>query len=372
MRFMFACGGTAGHINPAIAVAGYFRKLMPDCEILFIGAEGHMETNLVPRSGYEIKTLKVTNISRSKSLKGLLHNIKSVFNVIRARIKAKSIIRDFAPDVVIGTGGYVCYPVLKSAAKMGIPTAVHESNAFPGLTTRMLADIVDRIMLGFEESKEHYKHPERCVVTGTPVRGEFGEYTKASAKAELGIDEKTPLVVSVWGSLGASNMNATMCEFIKLAGRNPGFRLIHSAGSEGYEPMVTALMESVPDYEANGMDVREYIYDMPRVMAAADIVLCRAGASTISELTYMHKPTVFVPSPYVTNDHQYKNASVVANAGGAKIFKEKELNAQELYSEVKRILASPNELDDMAAAMEKLAMKDATKIIAEQILGLCK
>ncbi|MDO4815304.1 MAG: undecaprenyldiphospho-muramoylpentapeptide beta-N-acetylglucosaminyltransferase [Bacillota bacterium] len=372
MRFMFACGGTAGHINPAIAVAGHFRKLMPDCEILFVGAEGHMETNLVPRSGYEIKTLKVTNISRSKSIKGLLHNIKSVVNVIRARIKARRIIRDFAPDVVIGTGGYVCYPVLKAAAKMGIPTAVHESNAFPGLTTRMLADIVDKIMLGFEESKEHYKHPERCVVTGTPVRGEFGEYTKASAKAELGIAEKTPLVVSVWGSLGASNMNATMCEFIRLAGSAPGFRLIHSAGSEGYETMITALMESVPDYEANGMDVREYIYDMPRVMAAADIVLCRAGASTISELTYMHKPTVFVPSPYVTNDHQYKNASVVANAGGAKIFKEKELNAEELYNEVKRILDSPDELDEMAAAMEKLAMKDATKIIAEQILDLCK
>lgn len=372
MRFMFACGGTAGHINPAIAVAGYFRQLMPDCEILFVGADGHMEVDLVPRSGYEIKTLKVTNISRSKSLKGIIHNIKSVFNVIFATIKAKKLIKEFKPDVVIGTGGYVCYPVLKAAAKLGIPTAVHESNAFPGLTTRMLADIVDRIMLGFEESKEHYKHPERCVVTGTPVRGEFGEYTKFRAKAELGIDAKIPLVVSVWGSLGAANMNAAMCEFIKLAGKNPGFKLIHSAGSEGYKSMVTALMETVPDYEVNGMDVREYIYDMPRVMAAADIVLCRAGASTISELTYMHKPTVFVPSPYVTNDHQFKNASVVANAGGAKIFTEKELEPQELLAEVKRILSSDDELEKMSAAMEKLAMKDATKIIAEQILSLCK
>ncbi len=369
---MFACGGTAGHINPAIAVAGYFRQLMPDCEILFIGAEDHMETDLVPRSGYNIKTLRVSNISRSRSIRGIIHNIKSVFNVIRARVKAKKLIKEFEPDVVIGTGGYVCYPVLKSAAKMGIPTAVHESNAFPGLTTRMLADIVDKIMLGFEESKEHYKHPERCVVTGTPVRSEFGEYTKSSAKAELGISDKMPLVVSVWGSLGASNMNAAMCEFIKLAGKNPGFKLIHSAGSEGYKSMLTALEEAVPDYEANGMDVREYIYDMPRVMAAADIVLCRAGASTISELTYMHKPTVFVPSPYVTNDHQFKNASVVANAGGAKIFREKELKAEDLYNEVKRILASPKELQKMADSMEKLAMKDATRVIAEQILGLCK
>lgn len=372
MRIMFACGGTAGHINPAIAVAGYFRQIMPDCEILFIGADGHMEVDLVPRSGYAIKTLKVTNISRSKSLKGIAHNIKSVFNVIRATIKARKLINEFRPDVVIGTGGYVCYPVLKAAAKMGIPTAVHESNAFPGLTTRMLADIVDKIMLGFEESKEHYKHPERCVVTGTPVRGEFGEYTKERAKAELGIDLKTPLVVSVWGSLGAANMNAAMCEFIRLAGKNPGFKLIHSAGSEGYKDMVTALNETVPEYELNGMDVREYIYDMPRVMAAADIVLCRAGASTISELTYMHKPTVFVPSPYVTNDHQFKNASVVANAGGARLFKEKDMKPLELLNEVKQILASEDELKNMSSAMEKLAMKDATKIIAEQILSLCK
>jgi len=372
MRFIFACGGTAGHINPAIAVAGYLRGLMPDCEILFIGAEGHMEEDLVPRSGYKIKTLKVTNISRSKSLKGIWHNIKSVINVLRSRIKAKKIIKDYAPDVVIGTGGYVCYPVLKAAAGMKIPTAVHESNAFPGLTTRMLADFVDLIMLGFEESKKHYKHPESCVVTGTPVRGEFDEYTKADAKAELGIPRDTPLVVSVWGSLGAANMNAAMCEFIKLAGKNSGFRLIHSAGREGYAPMLAALNETVPDFAENGMDVREYIYDMPRVMAAADIVLCRAGASTISELTYMHKPTVFVPSPYVTNDHQFKNAEVVAKAGGARIFRENELKAEDLYGEVKRILNAPEELERMAEAMEKLAMKDAVKIIAEQILGLCK
>lgn len=369
---MFACGGTAGHINPAIAVAGYFRQIMPDCEILFIGAEDHMEVDLVPRSGFEIKTLKVSNISRSKSLKGIIHNIKSVFNVILATIKAKKLIKEFKPDVVIGTGGYVCYPVLKAAAKMKIPTAVHESNAFPGLTTRMLADIVDKIMLGFEESKEHYKNPDRCVVTGTPVRGEFGDYTKDRAKAELGIDKNTPLVVSVWGSLGAANMNAAMCEFIKLAGKNPGFKLIHSAGSEGYKSMVTALTEAVPDYEANGMDVREYIYDMPRVMAAADIVLCRAGASTISELTYMHKPTVFVPSPYVTNDHQFKNASVVANVGGAIIFREKDLKPQKLLDAVKSILASPDELKRMSDAMEKLAVMDAVKTIADEILSLCK
>ena len=246
---MFACGGTAGHINPAIAVAGRLRELMPDCEILFVGCVRQMETVLVPKSGYDIKTVRVCNISREKTLGGLAHNIKALYFAVKSTIQARRIIKKFKPDIVIGTGGYVCYPVLRSASRLGIPTAVHESNAVPGLTTKMLSKIVDKIMLGFAESKRYYKHSEKCVVTGTPVRGEFAAYSKSKAKAELGIPADKPLVVSVWGSLGAANMNAAMCKFIKLAGKNPDFRLIHSAGSEGYAEMVTALQETVPDYE---------------------------------------------------------------------------------------------------------------------------
>ena len=369
---MFACGGTAGHINPAIAVAGRLRELMPDCEILFVGCIRQIETKLVPKSGYDIKTVRVWNMSREKSVRGLIHNIKALYFLIKSTIQSKKIIKDFKPDIVIGTGGYVCYPVLRNAAKLGIPTAVHESNAVPGLTTKMLSKFVDKIMLGFEESRKFYKHKENTCVTGTPVRGEFAAYSKKSAKAELGLPADKPLVVSVWGSLGAANMNAAMCEFIRLAGKNPGFNLIHSAGSEGYEEMITALQETVPDYEKNGMDVREYIYDMPRVMAAADLVLCRAGASTVSELTYMHKPTIFVPSPYVTNNHQFKNAKVIEDAGGARIFEEKFLDPAELLEEVKRILSSKQELEKMSAAMAKLAMPQATDIITEQILSLCE
>ena len=167
-------------------------------------------------------------------------------------------------------------------------------------------------------------------------------------------------------------MNAAMCDFIRLAGKRPGFTLIHSSGSEGYAEMVTALRAVVPDYEKNGMDVREYIYDMPRVMAAADLVLCRAGASTVSELTYMHKPTIFVPSPYVTNNHQFKNAKVVEDAGGALIFEEDSLKASELLNTVRSILSSKEELEKMSCAMERLARPEATDLICEQILSLCK
>ena len=370
MRIIFACGGTAGHINPALAVAGRIKELMPDSEFLFIGAVGQMESDLVPRAGYKIETVRVKGLSRKKTLGGLFRNIRAAWYLIRSTIKAKKIIKRFKPDVVFGTGGYVCYPVLKAASQLGIPTAVHESNAYPGLTTKMLAGIVDTIMLGFEESRKFYKNPEKTVVTGTPVRGEFAGYSKQAAKAELGIPLDKPLVVSVWGSLGAETMNASMCRFIELAGKKPGFTLIHSAGGEGYEEMVTQLRETVPDYEKNGMDVREYIYDMPRVMAAADLVLCRAGASTISELTYMHKPTIFVPSPYVTNNHQFKNAKVVEDAGGALIFEEGWFEPEELLKAVKDILSSADRLSQMSEAMAKLARPEATDMICERIFSL--
>lgn len=202
------------------------------------------------------------------------------------------------------------------------------------------------------------------------MRGEFSSYSKQAAKAELGLPLDKPLVVSVWGSLGAENMNEVMCRFIELAGKKPGFTLIHSAGIEGYEKMVEHLRRTVPDYEKNGMDVREYIYDMPRVMAAADLVLCRAGASTISELTYMHKPTIFVPSPFVTNNHQFKNAKVVEDAGGALIFEEGWFEPKELLKAVNDILSSDDKLEKMSAAMAKLAKPEATDMICDRIFSL--
>ena len=370
MRFVFTCGGTAGHINPAIAVAGRLRELLPDSEFLFLGAEGKMEMQLVPMAGYDIKPLKITNISRGKSLKALLHNIQTLKNVAEATRETKKILKDFKPDVVIGTGGYVCYPVLMAAAKMHIPTAVHESNAVPGLTTKMLAGHVDKIMVGFEESRQYYKNPERVEVTGTPVRGEFSCYTRDSAKAQLGLPADKPLVVSVWGSLGAGHMNKIVTEMIpKLRGQDD-FRLIHSAGSMYYKEVCEKLSETAPDHGEYGVDVKEYIYDMPRVMAAADLIMCRAGASTLAELTYMGKPVIIVPSPNVTNNHQEKNARVLERAGGAKVLLEGEFDADSLLSELKTLLADEEKLSSMSRAMRSLAVPDATEKICGIILDL--
>ncbi len=370
MKFILTCGGTAGHINPALAVAGRLRELMPDCEILFIGAEGKMEMELVPREGYKIEPLKITNISRGHSLEAIIHNLDTLKNVAVSTREAKRIMREFKPDVVIGTGGYVCYPVLMAASELKIPTAVHESNAVPGLTTKLLAEHVDKVMVGFEESRGAYHHPEKVEVTGTPVRGEFAAYSKALAKRELGLDPDEPLVVSVWGSLGAAHMNKIMGELITMMDDSRPFRLIHSVGTRYFEDFMSALRQRAPDFARFGADVRKYIYDMPRVMAAADLILCRAGASTLSELAYMGKPVIIVPSPNVTNNHQEKNARVLEKAGGAKVFLEGEFDAPALMDTVRGLLGDSAQLEAMSQAMLSLAVPGATDRICDIILSL--
>lgn len=370
MKFILTCGGTAGHINPALAVAGRLRELMPDCEILFIGAEGKMEMELVPREGYKIEPLKITNISRGHSLEAIVHNLDTLKNVAVSTREAKRIMREFKPDVVIGTGGYVCYPVLMAASELKIPTAVHESNAVPGLTTKLLAEHVDKVMVGFEESRGAYHHPKKVEVTGTPVRGEFAAYSKALAKRELGLDPDEPLVVSVWGSLGAAHMNKIMGELITMMDDSRPFRLIHSVGTRYFEDFMATLRQCAPDFARFGADVRKYIYDMPRVMAAADLILCRAGASTLSELAYMGKPVIIVPSPNVTNNHQEKNARVLEKAGGAKVFLEGEFDAPALMDTVRGLLGDSAQLEAMSQAMLSLAVPGATDRICDIILSL--
>ncbi len=372
MKFLFTCGGTAGHINPALAVAGAIKAAKPDSEFLFIGAEGRMETDLVPRAGYEIRTVRITNIHRGFSAEDIKHNLNTLKNVVTSTGEAKKIIREFQPDAVVGTGGYVCYPVLKAAHALGIPTAVHESNAVPGLTTKMLEGSVDAIMVGFEESRANYKHPERVVVTGTPVRGEFLNADKLAARRALGLPEDKPLVASVWGSLGAGHMNEIMTDFIVRACANPFFGLIHSTGKAWYKKMTETLEREKPGYEKLGMDVREYIYDMPLVMAAADLVMCRAGASTLAELTAMGKPAVLIPSPNVTNNHQEKNARVLSEAGGAKLLLEPEFTADSLLGLVSELLHHPETLEDMSVKMRALGLPDATNRIAGIVLGLAE
>ena len=371
MNFLFTCGGTAGHINPALAVAGVLRDRMPDCGILFVGANGKMETDLVPRAGYDIVTVEVTNIHRSLKPSEIAYNFRSLHNARQATKDARKIIEDFKPDVAIGTGGYVCYPVLKAAAQLGIPAIVHESNAVPGLTTELLEPYAGRIMVGFESCRQHYKHPEKVAVTGTPVREDFFTLTKEAAKEKLGVNDGRPLIVSFWGSLGASGMNAQMADMLALeAGKEP-FHHIHGAGKSGYAAVLKALAEKGVDLKDHpSLQVREYIYDMAPVMRAADLVICRAGASTVSELTALGVPAIMVPSPYVTNNHQEKNARALETHGGVEVLLEQDSSGQALFQTAAGILHDDVRREAMASAMAELGIRDAAQRIYETVQEL--
>ena len=371
MRVLFTCGGTAGHINPALGVAGRIRELIPEAEILFVGAEGKMETELVPREGYELKTIRIAGFRRGLKPRMLAENAKNAVLLVKALAQAKRIVREFRPDVAVGTGGYVCYPVLKAASDLGIPTAVHESNAVPGLTTRLLENRVSRILVGLEESRSAYRDPAKVELTGTPVRVEFRGAEKPRARRELGLPEEGPIVLAVFGSLGAGYMNERMGECIRCMEReNDSFRLIYGTGKQYYDGVRSSLPAEL--LRSGRVDVREYIYDMPKVMAAADVILCRAGASTIGELTYLGKPAVIVPSPNVVNHHQEKNAGVLADAGAAKMLLEGQFTGEELYGTVQGLLRDPDALRNMHAASERMGVKDATDRITGIVLGLAE
>lgn len=374
MRLLFTCAGTAGHINPAIAVAGYFKKIMPDTEMLFIGSGREMENRLIPMAGFKIINIKSKGFQRGFSPGEILWNIRAAADLFIGTSQAKRTIRRFKPDAVIGTGGYVCYPVLTTAAKMGIPTFIHESNAMPGLTTRMVSDKVSRVMVAFPDMEKNYKCPEKVVFTGTPVRSEFMDMSKEEAKAKLGLAGKK-LVVSFWGSLGADIMNGIMADFIEINSERGGFHHIHATGGgeEGLEKMRAELSRrGVTPRQLSNTDLRMYIDNMPTVMTAADIVLCRSGASTIGELTAIGKPSVLVPSPYVVDNHQEKNARSVEDIGGAVMIKEAECTGRLLYDRVSEILKDEKRLESMSRAVKRMGVPDSAERIAREILNFSR
>lgn len=368
MRIIFTCGGTGGHISPAIAVARLCQERIPNCEVLFIGAEDGMENKLVPREGYRLETLKISNFQRKLTPAGIWHNVMTAFHMAGAMNKAKRIIREFKPDIIVGTGGYASYPALKMGARMKVPTAVHEANAVPGLTTRMVAKDVDRIMVSFEDSRAYYPDPDSVVVTGMPVRGEFLYTKKEDARKELGLDEK-PLIVSAWGSLGAREMNKKIARFMVREAHDGAFRHVHATGSYGWRWMPQYVKEQGLELsEHREIDMREYIYNMPQLMAAADLVICRAGAATISEVCASGTPCIIVPSPNVTNDHQEKNARVLERHGAAVVIRESDCDGDMLYDTAKELLSDKQKLRDMGIAAAKMAVVDS----AEQIFHVIR
>ena len=370
MKVVFTCGGSAGHVNPALAVAQVFQRKHPECEVLFIGAERGMEQRLVEQAGYPIRKVTVSTFERAWTPKIIKHNIKSVFKVPVGQHQAAAILKQFKPDLVVGTGGYASFPAVREAARRGIPTAIHESNAYPGLTTRALADKVDLVMVGFPEAAAYYQNAKKVAVTGTPVRGEFFDLDREQARRALGLSDQRPLVTSFWGSQGAGHMSELTVDLIeRWLGEDRRFHYIHSAGRD-YERMTGEL--SRRNLFVTSDEVRPYIDNMPTVMAAADLVICRAGASTLGELTALGKPAILVPSPYVASNHQYKNAKVLADRGGAVLLEEKECTGALLYEKTMELLADGQGRAAMSRALKELATPGAAEDIYQELRKIMK
>ncbi|MDE6839355.1 MAG: undecaprenyldiphospho-muramoylpentapeptide beta-N-acetylglucosaminyltransferase [Oscillospiraceae bacterium] len=370
MRVIFTCGGSAGHVNPALAVAQQFEAHHPGCEILFVGAERGMEQRLVKQAGYPIETVKVSTFERAWSFKVLKHNLSSALKLPVGQREAAAILKRFKPDLVVGTGGYASYPAVHAAARRRIPCAIHESNAYPGLTTRALAGKVSLVMVGFPEAAQYYQDAKRVAVTGTPVRGEFFSLDRERARLELGLSDSQPLVISFWGSQGAGHMSEKTVDLVeRWAAEGRRFHYVHAAGRD-YEDMTAELKKrgvAVTDRE-----IRPYIDDMPVVMAAADLVICRAGASTIGELTALGKPAILVPSPFVAANHQFKNAKVLADRGGVALMEEKDCTGQELYGAALELLSDGGRRAAMGRALKELAAPNAAQDIYENLISLLK
>ena len=374
MNVIFTCGGTGGHINPAIAVANILKERQPDVKILFIGAQGHMEEKLVPAAGFELVTLPGSGLSRKLNLAGIKKNINAIKCVITAVGKCKKIIREFDADVIVGTGGYASFPALLAGSQLKVPTIVHEANAVPGLTTKMAAAVADRVLVCFDESVKYYKHPEQVEVVGMPVRKEFLFGNKADARKELGITDEKPVVVSAFGSQGAKVMNETMADMMPLEQADGfPFHHIHATGSFGKEWMPKRVKDNGVDYENETMlDIREYIYNMPTMMAAADVIIGRAGSATCNEIAAAGVPCILIPSPNVTNNHQEKNARVLEEAGGAVVILEKDCSPEGMYRQVMELLADQNRRQQMTAALHSLVKTDSADRICDLVEELAK
>ncbi|MDD6679341.1 MAG: UDP-N-acetylglucosamine--N-acetylmuramyl-(pentapeptide) pyrophosphoryl-undecaprenol N-acetylglucosamine transferase [Firmicutes bacterium] len=373
MNLIFTCGGTAGHINPALAVANLMRERDPGCKILFIGATGHMEEKLVPQAGYELKCLPGSGLSRRLNAAGLKQNVRAVKCVLDAVKECKRLFREFKPDVIIGTGGYASFPALYAGSSMHIPVCVHESNAVPGVTTKLAARLADRVLVCFEESRAMYPDPAKVEVVGMPVRREFLYGDRAAARKELGIGDE-PVVLSAFGSLGAKRMNETMAELFRME-KEDGypFRHIHATGSFGWEWMPGLVKEKGVDLqETEKIQMTEYFYNMPTLMAAADVIIGRAGASTCNEIAVTGTPCILIPSPNVTDNHQEKNGRVLADRGGAVLILEKDCTAALLYDTIKELLGDPARRDGMRKALQGMVIPNSAVQICQALEELAK
>lgn len=360
-RILIAAGGTGGHINPALGTAGYIKEKNPDAEIVFVGTAEKMESRLVPQAGYELRTIKIQGFYRAFKWEDIKHNIKTLWLLLRSSSAVKKILKDFKPDLVIGFGGYVSGPVLRMAAKMKIPTTIHEQNAFPGVTNKALAGKVDRVMLTSEKAEQYMKPKNPVVVTGLPVRGDLLKGNAEKSREELKLNG-LPLILSMGGSLGAKPLNDAVYGLIKNKFNDNDCVFLHATGRSGTDFAANLEKEGYNLSEHDNIRITEYI-DIPKSLPAADLVICRSGASTLSELQATGKAAILIPSPYVTENHQYHNAMALVNNNAAMIVEEKDLTADKLTEMVNELLKDREKLVEIGNNARKMAVLDSTERI---------
>jgi len=365
---LFAAGGTAGHINPALSVAGLIRYLHPACDIHFVGTADHMEARLVPAAGYAFHTIEISGFQRSFSPAGIKRNLGTLKKLLTVTGQCNRLLGEIQPDLVVGTGGYVSGPVLRAAAKAGIPTAIHEANAYPGMANKALAKQVDAVMLTDMAAAARMKCKNEPIHTGLPIRPELIRADRVQSRRELCLDHR-PMVLSTGGSLGAQAINEAVSGMIALLCKDCACCFHHAYGQYGAW-MPERLQNTGVDIAVPEITLREYIDDMARCLAAADLVIGRGGASTVNEIQALGKPAIIVPSPNVTENHQFFNAKTLADRGAAIVIEEKDLTPQLLAKTVKELIADPARLKAMGETSKAMAVTDANERIYEVLCML--
>lgn len=373
MRVLIACGGTGGHINPGLAIADIIRSRYPDTEFLFAGTPKGMEAKLVPKAGYRLETIKVAGFQRKISLENIGRNAKALAYLASSGRRAKQIVSEFKPDIAIGTGGYAAGPVIRKAARMGVPTAIHEQNAYPGVTNKLLSKEVDHVMLTVKEALDYmdsrrFEHS----VTGLPVRSNINKVSRKEARKKLGLDDSFT-ILSFGGSLGAGCINDTMTDVIKWhTGKGLNINHIHGYGGMGKDSFPQAMEAAGIPLKSDRLRITEYINDMDVCLAAADLVICRSGASTLAELEAAGKASILIPSPIVAGNHQYHNAMVLGNAGAAVVIEQKDVTSERMIAEIEKLSSDPDRVAVMSDCAAKLHLTDTNDRILAVVEKLIK
>ena len=365
MRVLFCGGGTAGHVMPAIAINEMLKKRFTDYDCAFVGRRDGDENRSISRGGYKLYTLDIMGFKRSLSPR----NISALFKLIKSMSEARRIIAEFRPELIIGTGGYVCYPVIKEGQRLGIKTVIHESNVYPGLVTRLLGAKCDKLLLNVEGTQKHLKSTENTEVVGNPLRQDFKGMSKEQARAALGIKKNEFFVVSFGGSLGSEVLNEAVTSLMQgYSSHTLNIRHLHATGRKYYEE----LSGRYPRFSSQKAKCRivPYIDNVPEVLRAADLAITRSGAMTISELSALGVASILVPSPNVVANHQYMNAKYLADCGAAILIEERELSGARLKDVISNLRSHEAELEKMRRRIASLSDGETEKRITEIINSL--